>query len=1468
MTGKPAARISDEVVSNVIITGSATVLIGSQGGIACSACPGGMKVGSPVNPQLGAKVLSGPEDLDFALPGALALIWQRQYSSYVNVEHGAPCGPLGYGWKLPQQISIRTSASHAILFDAGGRAITFESLAPGGSHYSASEDLWLLRGGASAAWAGQPRWAHAPPELAKSADCILAASGRGDTLWLFAPIQPGHDVGNWPVVAQLDRFGRSQRYERDEAGRIARITDGVGRRYRLQHGRIHTGKDAQGPWGADDGWRLVVVEVEHDPLAPGHATTILVRYGYTRDGDLASVHDRAGELVREYTTAQHRMTAHRHAGGPLHTYRYDGNEAHARVIEHTNEQGLSYQFDYFDEPTGESGRPRSATRVTDSLGRVNTYHFEGEAGLARLIRHERPDASELHFAYDGAGRLVERTDPLGRTTRMRLDERGHLIGLKGPGGSQASQRYDEVSGLLQESIDPTGATTRYQYDAWGRLSSVIAEDGSSEHYHYPDPGQSPLICEHACQIDDARGGTKELVWSAAGLLVSYTDCSGQQGTRYQYDRWGQLMEVSNALSQTVKHERDTKGRITATRNPDGSTERYQYDRAGRVTCIQRETAQGHMAGDTVRLRYDLWGRLVEQSYGGLALQFEHDVAGRLTRLINQNQSQTRLAWDVMDRLVHEEGFDQRLQSYIWDAAGQLIEAKDGNDRSQQSTYYRWDDSGRLKERVIPTTERSPASVQRFKWDKAGRLKATSVLLADQDQDQQQQLQSHIEIQRDLLGRITEEVQQVHDAQGQVEFEHRITHQLDVLGNRQTSTLQGLGEIGYLHYGAGHVHGITHNGQSLVDLERDALHRETKRQLYGVAGTQPIEIERQWDSLGRISRLRSRHLHAGAAPQSLIGQLIERQYSYDALGQLTGIQIPGEKKIYEYDDAGRLRSEQIGQRFQRWDVDPAGNRLPGATLGGQLNSAPSWAAQVHRHWKQEQFNLLGEGQAAGQSLGSATQWPDNRIGYSQERAWRYDAMGNRTEQANVGGQDQRLYYNGANQLIEVEVMNKQDNKKLTSRYLYDGLGRRLKKQAEDERGINCTWYGWDGDRLVHTESQTRPPEGSWRSSKHVSHTVYEPNSFTPLIQLSTNASTPKRKGFAALLEVCNAHEDEDDTQELESGSRLSQSLLAAMPTAARQVMERSLKLATKRGLPASIQLAMGTEISAQTEVTLRKLQNEQQKQEEDDASRITVRHYHCNHLGTPIALTNLQGEVVWAAKSDPWGNVAHEFNCEAISQSIRLPGQYEDEETGLHYNRHRYYDPAIGTYVNQDPIGLTGGVNGYMYPANPNTHIDPLGLQSFPMMGAGTQQQASLGIHLMQQGATPEQFSNAMNNRQEGWSVINKLRKIPRADGLPLGAGCGDAKTDNFVPDKPLGYDFLPGCKKHDACYGDKKGPSKAICDNDFHENLMITCELYEDDAPLFAGGSGMQKSECSGIAAIYYQAVHKYGGDAFDAARK
>jgi len=103
------------------------------------------------------------------------------------------------------------------------------------------------------------------------------------------------------------------------------------------------------------------------------------------------------------------------------------------------------------------------------------------------------------------------------------------------------------------------------------------------------------------------------------------------------------------------------------------------------------------------------------------------------------------------------------------------------------------------------------------------------------------------------------------------------------------------------------------------------------------------------------------------------------------------------------------------------------------------------------------------------------------------------------------------------------------------------------------------------------------------------------------------------------------------------------------------------------------------------------------------------YYFINdHLGTPQKLLNENADVVWNADYKPFGEA--DVNVNTFENRFRLPGQYFDDETGLHYNYYRYYDPNLGRYLNVDPIGLYGGINLFAYVLNdPINIVDPLGL---------------------------------------------------------------------------------------------------------------------------------------------------------------
>jgi RHS repeat-associated protein len=112
---------------------------------------------------------------------------------------------------------------------------------------------------------------------------------------------------------------------------------------------------------------------------------------------------------------------------------------------------------------------------------------------------------------------------------------------------------------------------------------------------------------------------------------------------------------------------------------------------------------------------------------------------------------------------------------------------------------------------------------------------------------------------------------------------------------------------------------------------------------------------------------------------------------------------------------------------------------------------------------------------------------------------------------------------------------------------------------------------------------------------------------------------------------------------------------------------------------------------------------------DVAGGNTVYHYLNDRLGTPEILTDANGVVRWEAWYEPFGE-AHVHPSSSVVNNIRLPGQYFDQETGLHYNYHRYYDPRMGRYLTPDPIGLKSGINLFPYVQNnPVKWIDIMGL---------------------------------------------------------------------------------------------------------------------------------------------------------------
>jgi RHS repeat-associated protein len=158
------------------------------------------------------------------------------------------------------------------------------------------------------------------------------------------------------------------------------------------------------------------------------------------------------------------------------------------------------------------------------------------------------------------------------------------------------------------------------------------------------------------------------------------------------------------------------------------------------------------------------------------------------------------------------------------------------------------------------------------------------------------------------------------------------------------------------------------------------------------------------------------------------------------------------------------------------------------------------------------------------------------------------------------------------------------------------------------------------------------------------------------------------------------------------------------------------------------------------------------------------YYHNDINGAPLRLTDEAGNIVWNVHYDIFGKI-DKISKNEIDNPIRMQGQYEDEETGLYYNRFRYYDPVISAYVSQDPLGLGAGENVYSYTLNSFGWCDPLGLACIKNKVDGTAREQKV------QGKLEGKF---------GKENVMKERYLRDSNGKIVRDSNGSARRVDFV----------------------------------------------------------------------------------------
>ncbi|WEF31946.1 RHS repeat-associated core domain-containing protein [Pseudoduganella chitinolytica] len=902
------------------------------------------------------------------------------------------------------------------------------------------------------------------------------------------------------------------------------------------------------------------------------------------------------------------------------------------------------------------------TRYADRTGRgMNlAYDTSIDSGAhAKAIREWADDGShDTRLEWDKNIRLTYVTDALGQETRYYYDIAGYTYRTVYPDGGEEWFFRDDAKNVVRH-IHADGTSEHFRYDDHGNLLTHTRADGSQVHFEYD--------AQHRITgILDAEGGTWKRDYNAQGHLVEEIDPRGNK-TQYAYDKAGRPVEVTDAKGGVKKLAYTPDGQLASYTDCSGHSSRWEYDERKRL--VKSIDA----AGNVTRYRYTPLG--VET----LTLAHSEEIGnhpGQLEAVIHPDGTEEQLRHDAEGRLLAHIDALQRTTAYRYTAAGLIAQRTDA---LGQSLQYRWDALGRLS-----ALENENGSVYRFQYDPVGRLlqeqgfdgKATEYRYHEGTGVLAETIEAGVttRLEFDAMGRL---VQRRAAAPGQAEqietFAYNANGQLADARNEHA-------RLQWFYDAAGNLVREHQHYQGPFHLEkRTAVWHHRYDELNLRTGTiRPDGHRVEWLTYG------AGHVH---------GMLLDGQelvsFERDALYQETGrTQANGLLQTMKYDPAGRLIEQQLGAIARAQQNFAPGQYRPDVQVGMQ--------AAIQRRYRYDQagqltgiddnrrgrieyrYDPVGRLLAANSAMGRETfafdpagniQAPntaqretishrtllpkvlDNLLKEYAGTSYRYDDRGNLVERVQNGQRDS-FEWDAFNRMTRANTRHG------VTTFAYDPLGRRIAKHSQALEGTffkeaTRTVYGWDGDTLA-LESSVHQGHAAGERTVHY---VYERNSFVPLVQAT-------RSGALQLSPTT-------DVKALMAGN------------------------------------------DGKYDIALDPLWNGEHEQEAEPFGEHEIAFYQCDHLGTPQELTDCEGKVTWSAQYKAWGQAKEAISDAAhktgILNRLRFQGQYFDDETGLHYNRHRYYDTHSGRFISKDPVGLLGGDHLYSYAANPMEWVDPLGL---------------------------------------------------------------------------------------------------------------------------------------------------------------
>jgi RHS repeat-associated protein len=1078
-------------------------------------------------------------------------------------------------------------------------------------------------------------------------------SGEEITGWVWhRPDGSTHTFDSVGRLQKITKFTNETTLTYDLTDRLEQVTDvGSGRRLEFRYNTENLITEIVGPATAAVSagvWVTYQYDSNQNLTSVTYADGSGIAYSYADPGDTHNLTGKKDQM-----------------GHLLATWSYDSQD---RVINCFTRQGQGVSISYLSH---------NITAVTDAYGKSRTYHFETRDGRQLLAYIEGtphcPDCiSDLVRAeYDSENKIIEEEYANGLIIQYDdFDERGNARMVRRAVGTGLEKTFTstfhpEMDVKLSQS-EPSVLDSGYKHTIWD-----YDDDGNNT------PNENPTQLFYR-KID--RGFTVDAVGAIIPYeyitIYTYNDkgqVSAIDGPQpgngdtisFTYDPvTGDLIAVTRPVVGTIFYsDYDAAGQVGTVTDPNGNSTTYSYDGRGRITAITTEAD-----GTSISYTYTAAGELDSVTApNGVKYAFSYDETyGRLNLVEDPLGNYIAYSYNEQGNRTEVSHFDQSHTRHYWQrysyqgptAAGKLWRVINPDNTFAEYTY----DTGSNIASVTDPAGRKTT----YTYDILKRLTTVT-----QPGDV---ITRYAYNSQDNLVSVT-------DAEN-----HATSYTYDDSGRPISTISPDINTISYTYDPAGNLATKTDANGTTVTYTYDTLNRLTAVQPPDSKQIITFSYDEGTNGKGHLT---GRSDQSGTYHYSYDakGNLIKEEktiddvtfvtaYTYDPAGILAGITYPSGRTVTYVLDAGgsiaRVTTAKDGiTHTLAHDIItlPFGpiTQLTygsGTTLARRFDelyriaSISSGSVQNLSYTREPTGNINAITDNLNPSKSQSFTYDDlyrlvSANGPYGNIAYTYDAVGNRLSETADGQTDTYTYEQGANRLRSVEGATPKtftydpngntlsENERV---YAYNQHNR-LSTVSEHGLGVSEYVYNGKGQRIKKlTQDETR---------------VFHYDLFGHLI-----AETDGEGDIAA-----------------------EYAYLGDQPLA--MIGERQvLEVSGEQG--AASCFVSQTSWAAP-------LQQESSMQE-------AIYYIHGDHLGTPRLMTDDTSTVVWKATYKPFGEAEVDANS-SITNNFRFPGQYFDEETGLHYNYFRYYHPNIGRYSRPDPshsVQPRGSIIPYLTPYLLNT----------------------------------------------------------------------------------------------------------------------------------------------------------------------